>query len=99
MERKDWNLLVIAAALGQPLSPVQLQKCLFILGRELPNEVGSNYYEFIPYDYGPFAVEVYRDAEQLAAQGLVAIQISSGQKWKQYAATPAGMANAKRLKE
>ena len=34
MDRKDWTLLAIAAAKGEPLDPAQLQKSLFVLGPE-----------------------------------------------------------------
>ena len=71
MKRRDWALVVIAAAQGESLEPVQLQKALFLIGEELPDDVGDDYYSFRPYDYGPFDQAVYSDAESLAAEGLV----------------------------
>ena len=50
LDRKDWALLAIAnAGHGVSLSPVQLQKSLFLLGRELGSKVGANFYDFQPY--------------------------------------------------
>ena len=33
--RREWNLLVLCAASGKPLSPVQLQKSLFLIQKNL----------------------------------------------------------------
>ena len=62
MTRQDWLLLVLAAADGKPLSPLQLQKSLFLVGYDLARLVGSDFYTFRPFDYGPFDAAVYRDA-------------------------------------
>jgi hypothetical protein len=86
--------LVLAAAEGTPLQPVQLQKALFLIGQKLPDEVGADFYEFEPYHYGPFDARVYWDAEGLARDGLASIEVG---RWKNYAATKAGMARAKAL--
>lgn len=96
MNRKDWNLLVIAGAEGQPLTPVQLQKCLFILGKEA--EIEENYYYFIPYNYGPFCGEIYDDARELAEEGLVLIRPVPGQSWSEYSITPEGTMEARRIR-
>ena len=94
MTKRDWTLLAIAAADGEALTPVQLQKVLFLLG-EFKLKGRSNFYHFIPYNYGPFDPQIYRDAEALEADKLVAVQ--TGGRWKQYAATPRGLAVANRL--
>ena len=74
MTRQDWLLLVLAAAGGKPLSPLQLQKSLFLVGHDLARLVGADFYTFRPFDYGPFDATVYRDAEEQSAQGLVTIR-------------------------
>ncbi len=74
MTRQDWLLLVLAAAGGKPLSPLQLQKSLFLVGYDLAKLVRPDFYTFRPFDYGPFDATVYRDAEAQAAQGLVTIR-------------------------
>lgn len=95
MKRKDWNLLVIAAAAGKPINPVQLQKCLFIIGREA--DIKEDYYNFIPYNYGPFCGEVYDDARDLAGEGLVLIRSVPGQNWSEYSITREGIKIAERI--
>jgi hypothetical protein len=95
LKREEWALLAIAAAKGERLQPVQLQKVLFLLGKELPGAVGKDYYHFTPYNYGPFDSQAYADAEALAAEGLVSIERPC--RWAEYAATPAGLRRATEL--
>lgn len=94
--RMDWTLLAIACADGDPLSPVQLQKVLFLLGREMPAEAGPEFYKFRPYNYGPFDSAVYADAEALTDAGLVTLV--PHWRWNEYAATPEGMARAEQVR-
>ncbi len=66
MKPQDWTLLAISAAKGRGLSPIQLQKSLFLLERRLSKEeLGEQFYEFVPYNYGPFDVKIYQDAKYL----------------------------------
>lgn len=99
MARKDWTLLVIAAGRGQPLSPVQLQKVLFLLGQEHPSVLGSDYYDFVPYDYGPFSIVIYTDAKQLDFDGFISIQYAPNHRWKVYSATPDGLSRSEELRK
>ncbi|GIW53027.1 MAG: hypothetical protein KatS3mg081_2382 [Gemmatimonadales bacterium] len=96
MQRKDWVLLTIACA-PKPVSPVQLQKSLFLLGQNMKAAVGKEFYKFKPYHYGPFDVRVYTDAEELAAAGLVEIQPAFG-PWRRYRATEPGLQRAQELR-
>jgi uncharacterized protein len=95
LRRSDWTLLAIAAAAGEPLTPVQLQKVLFLLGAQKPQSVGQPFYVFHPYNYGPFSADVYRDADALEQEGLVRIDRSEpGRSWSVYAATREGLIRA-----
>ena len=96
LQAKDWTLLAISFA-GREISPVQLQKSLFLLGQELPNAVEPGFYHFGAYNYGPFSGPVYRDAEALADEGLVAISNPPGQRWREYSVTLEGRDRAKSL--
>jgi hypothetical protein len=89
MERSDWTLLAVCFSGPKGLSPVQLQKSLFLLGAELQREVGHDFYTFIPHNYGPFSKQIYTDAEQLAANGLIAIEREPGSP-AQYVITALG---------
>lgn len=91
MKRADLLLKIIAAAEGQPLTPAQLQKVAFLLGMECSKHMPEDYYRFRKYDYGPFCVDVYRDAEKLEREGKVTISINPRGGWRQYSATLAGI--------
>jgi len=96
--KKDWTLLVLSAADGAPLSPVQLQKALFLVGENMPWAVGKKFYHFIPYNYGPFDPSIYGDAESLAADGFGAIGYQPGRRFYEYAVTAKGKEKAERIK-
>lgn len=74
MGRRDWVLLAARFATGRGLSPVVLQKSLFLLGAQLPADVGPIFYRFEPHNYGPFSRQIYQDAEWLAQDGLLVIE-------------------------
>ncbi|HEY2964532.1 MAG TPA: hypothetical protein VGJ37_19085 [Pyrinomonadaceae bacterium] len=90
MERRYWPLLVIDEAGPAGLSPVQLQKVLFLIGQNLPHEVGKAYYNFVPYNYGPFDQHVYSDADSLIHSDLVQSVQVAGRSWAYYTITPQG---------
>lgn len=90
LARSDWTLLAIAAAGREGLSPVQLQKTLFLLGKRLPAAVGGDWYDFKPYHYGPFDRDVYVDAERLAKKDEVEVVQRHGESWNRYALTRDG---------
>jgi hypothetical protein len=98
MERKDWTLLALAAAKGEPLSPVQLQKSLFLLGKVHARRVGRRFYTFQPYHYGPFDQSIYEDAEQLARDGLAVVTMAPHGRWSEYRASAEGVARSKAVR-
>lgn len=90
LERRDWILLALRAAERQRLTAVKLQKALFLLGERRSREVGDDYYEFRPYHYGPFDADVYHDADELEADGLIEVDWSMGRALRQYVLTEDG---------
>lgn len=91
MSRKDWSLLAISSAGEEGISPVRLQKSLFLLGKMLPEALGERYYRFVPYDYGPFDSTVYADVEVLRGKGYVMSRPAPGQRWSEYVITDKGL--------
>jgi hypothetical protein len=75
--RAKWLLLALKAAGDSGLTPVQLQKALFVFGKRSSPGAGG-WYNFRPYDYGPFDVAVYNDAEHLSGLGYVHIESPLG---------------------
>jgi uncharacterized protein len=79
-----WNIIVsmntddlILAAMfpggGYRYTPVQVQKLLFLIDRQIPRQVGGPHFNFEPYHYGPFDIDVYAQLDRLAGDGFVAI--------------------------
>lgn len=98
MKRKELNLVVLSFAAGSPLTPVQLQKSVFLIWKYYPNIIEAPNYNFQPYHYGPFDVDVYNDAELLAQQGLVQIINGQGLVRNLYTITPLGLEKAESVK-
>ena len=96
--RQDWLLLALAQRKGQPMTPVQIQKTMFLLGEEAKQYLSHGFYKFVPYNYGPFDSDVYTDLEVMASSGLVS-GAATGRGWKSYAVTPAGMVAANEIKK
>ena len=95
MRREDWTLLAISFA-RDALSPVQLQKSLFLLGINLPEEVGPGFYEFIPHYYGPFSQLIHHDVALLETQRFIVADKSG--RFTRYSITPGGMRRAEEVK-
>ncbi len=93
MDRRDLLLAVLAAADGSPYQPVQLQKAVFLVSRNMSRIVTEGPgFAFAPYDYGPFDSSVYHEAERLQVAGLAEIASSNRGRWRTYAASAAGVA-------
>jgi hypothetical protein len=89
--KKDWALMTLSLAGGRPLTPVQLQKSLFLLGENVRPALPEDFYVFAPYNYGPFCQDIYQDVELLASEGLVTITRDPQYGYALYAATPQGV--------
>jgi uncharacterized protein YwgA len=99
LTRKDWTLLVIDAAKPNVLTPIQLQKSLFLLGQKMPEAVKADFYNFVPHNFGPFAKDIYGDVESLKNQGLVDEIKRGGQNWPEYRISQTGTQQAEQLRD
>lgn len=97
------QLAIIALGLAAPkkLTPVQLQKTVFLFQKAIEegnwNKMLASKYEFVPYDYGPFCKQVYRDVSAARVEGLADVDESS--RYVQYAATSIGKQQAEQSLE
>ena len=98
MNKDDLLLMVMAAGEGAPLTPVQLQKSLFLISENLKGTIESTY-SFMPYHYGPFDAEVYSDADSLEAEGFLYSARSPRGTWVDRAITPKGLLRAEELRK
>ena len=101
LSRANWALLVIAESGDRPLEPVQLQKSLFLLGRNMSGKQlhTAAFYCFSAYDYGPFCADVYFDAENLETAGLVEITRPEQARFRRFKATSNGRKVAEKLRD
>ena len=97
LTRQDWLLLALSKTPGGAMSPVQIQKSLFLFGQEVGGSISTKFYSFEPYDYGPFDAAIYVDLRRMTNEGLVRGEWSPGQSWKSYAITRSGRKAALRL--
>ena len=90
LTRQDWLLLALSKSPGGAMSPVQIQKALFLFGQEAGGSIGAGFYSFEPYDYGPFDAAIYADLRRMTNEGVVTAQWTPGRSWKRYAITESG---------
>lgn len=89
MDKYKIVLAALAADQGKVYTPVQIQKILFLIDRNISEMVHGPHFDFQPYDYGPFDKDVYNVLDELSQKGLVEV-VESGQIWKKYRLSPDG---------
>ena len=97
LTRQDWLLLALSKSPGGTMSPVQIQKTLFLFGQEVGRSLGPGFYSFEPYDYGPFDAAIYVDLRRMASRGHIRGEWSPGRSWKNYTITGPGRKAARML--
>jgi len=98
LNREDLLCVVIAAAGNKGLTPVQLQKSIFLLQKSFPKTIGA-LYNFTPYNYGPFNPEIYTDADKLCSESLVTKRKVNHFSWSKYYILKAGIENTQSIKD
>ena len=71
LTRQDWLLIALSKSPGGAMSPVQVQKSLFLFGQEAGGSIGAEFYSFEPYDYGPFDAAICADLRRMTIDGHV----------------------------
>ncbi len=96
MERHELLLAGLAAG-GEnaTFTPVQVQKLFFLIDREAASLINGPYFNFEPYDYGPFDRAVYAGLDALAAFNLV--EIHSTGRYRRYALSQTGFQEGNRV--
>lgn len=97
MNRRELVLTALAPSGGAQLSPVQVQKLIFLIDFNVGSLLDGPHFNFRPYHYGPFDSSIYREIESLVTQGLA--EIVPGPKWKRYRLTPEGLREGGELLE
>ena len=90
MNRREIVLAALALAGSDGYTPVQIQKLLFLVDKRISTAIGGPYFNFRPYDYGPFDQRVYQEIEQLSREGLAEVAYSPATRLRRYAVTQPG---------
>jgi uncharacterized protein (DUF488 family) len=65
------TVLRLLTQAGKPLSPTVFVKLVFLLRQETGLERDPSFYDFVPYNYGPFSFTLYWDLGSLRQNGYV----------------------------
>ncbi len=98
MNRRDWLLLAITADDDSGLSPVQLQRSLFLVSQKREKHIGPGFYEFELRESGPFSKDLYVDLDALVAAGHVMKKWQPGCPWSVFRSTDISRTWAKELR-
>jgi uncharacterized protein len=88
--RKNVALSVLAATPGGRLTPVQIQKALFLIDKRIPESVDGPLFKFRPYHYGPFDSSIYVALEDLQREGAIQIDYEPSFRRNTYRLEEAG---------
>jgi hypothetical protein len=88
--RADWPLLALDTAEDGVLTPVQMQKALFLLEKQAHDLIPTDFYSFAAYNYGPFSSQIYDDLNEHAREGRIVFNQTPGRSWSSYLITPVG---------
>lgn len=90
------NFILIAMFAGdRELTPIQLQKLLFLMEKRVGEELGGPFFNFVPYNYGPFDKEIYGSVASLTNSGKTAIRKDSTARYSNYSLTSTGKESAR----
>jgi uncharacterized protein len=96
MTKQELLLAALAAGGKSEHSPVQIQKLIFLLEKNISTQLGGPFFEFKPYDYGPFDSSIYDLLRQLETEGLVG-STESGKGWKRHHLTDTGISKSESI--
>ncbi|MDP2710617.1 MAG: hypothetical protein Q8O56_05315 [Solirubrobacteraceae bacterium] len=97
MLRCDWLLVFLAAAPGDALDPVRVQKGMFLLAMQAPLAASARY-AFEPYAYGPMSRDLYRDVRRLRGEHRLDATPVAGASWQLLTLTATGRERAAQLR-
>lgn len=65
MDKKELVLAVLSTLNQDSYTPAQIQKLFFLIDKRLSVELNGPFFDFKPYDYGPFDKAVYNTLNEL----------------------------------
>lgn len=64
-------LLELVRLAGGAIDRIVLTKWAFLIRQETESRGGESFYDFVPYQYGPFSFALYQEAEKLVSLGYL----------------------------
>ena len=92
-QKSDWILVVLQR---RPLDRIHIMKSLFLFWHR-SKERGPEFFQFAPYLYGPYSLEVYSELRNLTEKSLVIQPRYPIQEWAKYYLTERGRAKAEEV--
>lgn len=71
MLHRQKALLLILQQVGGAASSLQVMKWAFLLSRETLSRGGKTFYQFVPYQYGPYSFTLAQEADSLIRNGFL----------------------------
>ena len=71
MLNRQKALLHLVQLAGGEIDRLVLTKWAFLIRHETESRGGDSFYDFVPYQYGPFSFGLYQEAEKLVALGYL----------------------------
>lgn len=90
MEKKEIILSALAAGNRDIHTPVQIQKLLFLIDKNVAQLIEGPFFNFQPYAYGPFDKQICELLELLNQEGDIEAIRNPYLKWVKYRLTPQG---------
>jgi len=72
MLNRQKSLLYMIEQAGRPVTHLEMTKWAFLLAHEMPSRGGTAFYQFLPYQRGPFSFCLYREVDGLVHDGYLA---------------------------
>lgn len=71
MLNRQKTIIELLKRAGRTVSRFELTKWSFLLRHEFPSAGGSAFYDFVPYQYGPFSFTLFQELDKLEATNYV----------------------------
>jgi hypothetical protein len=99
MKKQDWLIVYLSlpsATKTNWIDPIRIMKGLFLFKMEFKDKL-KDFYDYIPYLYGPCSFEVYGDLIELQIKGIIDNYSQPLCRWSYYRLTERGQICAKSL--
>ena len=90
-ERTDVLLAALALSDSGALTPVQVQKAMFLIAAEAKRLAPSPFYSFEKYNYGPFSADIYSDLGAFEAAEWLVVEPPVNRRVRAYRLTASGL--------